>query len=126
MARRRCRLLQVTDTLGELARSFFWLGTVGFGGPVVHLALLEEHTVRARRWLTADEFLELLGLTNLIQGPNSTEMAMAIGYKRTGMPGLLVAGECFILPAACLTMALAWLYVLIAGIVASLVMAVVG
>ena len=91
--------------------SSLWLGAVGFGGPVVHLALLEEHVVRVRRWLTADEFLELLGLTNLIPGPNSTEMAMAIGYKRAGFPGLLVAGLCFILPAACLTMLLAWLYV---------------
>jgi chromate transporter len=97
--------------LAELARFFLWLGAVSFGGPVVHLALLEEHLVRARRWLTADEFLELLGLTNLIPGPNSTEMAMAIGYKRAGFPGLLVAGLCFILPAACLTMLLAWLYV---------------
>ena len=84
---------------------------MGFGGPVVHLALLEEHTVRVRRWLSADEFLELLGLTNLIPGPNSTEMAMAIGYKRAGLPGLLVAGVCFILPAALLTTLLAWLYV---------------
>jgi len=110
----RCR--RVTDTLQELARFFLWLGSVSFGGPVVHLALLEEHTVRRRQWLTSDEFLELLGLTNLIPGPNSTEMAMAIGYKRAGLPGLLVAGACFILPAACLTMALAWLYVRYAGL----------
>ena len=82
----------------------------------MHLALLEEHTVRRRQWLTSDEFLELLGLTNLIPGPNSTEMAMAIGYKRAGLPGLLVAGSCFILPAACLTMVLAWLYVRYAGL----------
>jgi chromate transporter len=100
----------------ELARFFLWLGTVSFGGPVVHLALLEEHTVRRRQWLTSDEFLELLGLTNLIPGPNSTEMAMAIGYKRAGLAGLLVAGACFILPAACLTMLLAWLYVRYAGL----------
>ena len=100
-----------TDTLAELARFFLWLGAVGFGGPVVHLALLEEHAVRMRRWLTADEFLELLGLTNLIPGPNSTEMAMAIGYRRAGFAGLLVAGVCFILPAACLTTLLAWMYV---------------
>jgi chromate transporter len=93
-----------------------WLGTVGFGGPIVHLALLEEHAVRRRQWLTSDEFLELLGLTNLIPGPNSTEIAMAIGYKRAGLPGLLVAGVCFILPAACLTMLLAWLYVRYAGL----------
>jgi chromate transporter len=100
-----------TGTCTELARFFLWLGAVSFGGPVVHLAVLEEHAVRARQWLTADEFLELLGLTNLIPGPNSTEMAMAIGYKRAGFAGLLVAGVCFILPAACLTTLLAWLYV---------------
>jgi chromate transporter len=100
-----------TGTCREVARFFLWLGAVGFGGPVVHIALLEEHAVRVRQWLTADEFLELLGLTNLIPGPNSTEMAMAIGYKRAGFSGLLVAGSCFILPAACLTMLLAWLYV---------------
>ena len=82
----------------------------------MHLALLEEHTVRRRQWLTSDEFLELLGLTNLIPGPNSTEMAMAIGYRRAGLPGLLVAGVCFILPAACLTMLLAWLYLRYAGL----------
>ena len=105
-----------TGTCRELARFFLWLGAVSFGGPVVHLALLEEHLVRARRWLSADEFLELLGLTNLIPGPNSTEMAMAIGYKRAGFPGVLVAGCCFILPAACLTMLLAWLYVRYAGV----------
>lgn len=97
--------------LGELGRFFLWLGTMGFGGPVVHLTLLEEHAVRERRWLTPGEFLELLGITNLIPGPNSTEMAMAIGYRRAGFAGLLVAGACFILPAACLTMLLAWLYV---------------
>lgn len=97
--------------LGELGRFFLWLGTTGFGGPIVHLTLLEEHAVRERRWLTPGEFLELLGITNLIPGPNSTEMAMAIGYKRAGFAGLLVAGACFILPAACLTMLLAWLYV---------------
>ena len=105
-----------TGTCREVARFFLWLGAVGFGGPVVHLALLEEHAVRVRQWLTADEFLELLGLTNLIPGPNSTEMAMAIGYRRAGLPGLLVAGACFILPAACLTMLLAWLYLRFAGL----------
>ncbi len=97
--------------LGELARFFLWLGTLGFGGPVVHIALLEAHVVGRRGWLTSDEFLDLLGLTNLIPGPNSTEMAMAVGYRRAGFPGLVVAGACFIFPAACLTMALAWLYV---------------
>jgi chromate transporter len=99
------------QTLSELARFFLWIGAVGFGGPVVHVALLEEHVVRRRRWLDSREFLDLLGLTNLIPGPNSTEMAMAIGYRRAGLSGLFVAGICFILPAACLTLILAWLYV---------------
>ena len=101
----------VPGTLAELAHYFLWLGTFGFGGPVVHLALLEEHVVRRRGWLTTGEFLDLLGLTNLIPGPNSTEMAMAIGFRRAGYAGLAVAGVCFILPAVCLTMALGWLYV---------------
>jgi chromate transporter len=100
----------VPGTLADLARYFLWLGTFGFGGPVVHLALLEEHVVRRRGWLTIDEFIDLLGLTNIIPGPNSTEMAMAIGFRRAGYAGLAVAGSCFILPAVCLTMALGWLY----------------
>jgi chromate transporter len=103
-------------TLAGLARFFLWLGTVGVGGPVVHLALLEEHAVRRRRWLTPAEFVELLGLTNLIPGPNSTEMAMAIGYRRARLPGLVVAGACFILPAALLTSVLAWGYVRYAAV----------
>lgn len=96
--------------LGELARLFLRLGTVGFGGPVVHLALFEEEIVRRRRWMSADEFLDLLGLTNLIPGPNSTEMTMAVGYRRAGLPGLIVSGLCFLLPAAGLTAFLAWAY----------------
>lgn len=103
-------------TLAALARFFLWLGTVGVGGPVVHLALLEEHAVRRRRWLTPAEFVELLGLTNLIPGPNSTEMAMAIGYRRARLPGLVVAGACFILPAALMTSVLAWVYVRYAAV----------
>lgn len=96
--------------LGELARFFLWLGTVGFGGPAAHIALLEEHAVRRRRWLSPRDFLDLVGLTNLIPGPNSTELAMAIGYRRAGLSGLVVAGASFILPAACLTTLLAWVY----------------
>jgi chromate transporter len=104
VAEKRSRLI-------ELARLFLWLGTVGFGGPAAHLTLMEEETVRRRRWLSPEAFLDLVGLTNLIPGPNSTEMAMAVGYRRAGWAGLLVAGACFIVPAATLTAALAWAYV---------------
>ena len=97
-------------TAAEVARVFFLLGAIGFGGPVVHVALMEREVVRARRWLPPDEFLDLLGLTNLIPGPNSSEMAMALGYRRAGWAGLLAGGLSFILPAACITAALAWLY----------------
>jgi chromate transporter len=98
-------------TVAEVARVFFWLGAIGFGGPVAHVALMEREVVRARRWLRPDEFLDLLGLTNLIPGPNSSEMAMALGYRRAGWAGLIAGGASFILPAACITAALAWLYV---------------
>jgi chromate transporter len=98
-------------TAAEVARVFFWLGTIGFGGPVAHVALMEREVVRARRWLPLDEFLDLLGLTNLIPGPNSSEMAMALGYRRAGWAGLIAGGLSFILPAACITAAIAWLYV---------------
>ena len=97
--------------MGEVARVFLWLGTVGFGGPVAHLALMEEEIVRRRRWVTIEELLDLVGLTNLIPGPNSTEIAMALGHRRAGWAGLLVAGAAFIGPAAAITCALAWLYV---------------
>jgi len=99
------------DRLGELARLFLWLGIVGFGGPAAHLALMEEQVVRRRGWLTPSEFVDLVGLTNLIPGPNSTEMALAVGYRRAGLPGLLTAGLSFIVPAAAMTTALAWAYV---------------
>jgi chromate transporter len=98
-------------TVAEVARVFFWLGAIGFGGPVAHVALMEREVVRARRWLPPDEFLDLLGLTNLIPGPNSSEMAMALGYRRAGWAGLIAGGLSFILPAACITAAIAWLYV---------------
>jgi chromate transporter len=97
-------------TVAEVARVFFLLGAIGFGGTVAHVALMEREVVRARRWLPPDEFLDLLGLTNLIPGPNSSEMAMALGYRRAGWAGLLAGGLSFILPAACITAALAWLY----------------
>lgn len=97
--------------LQELAGLFLKLGTISFGGPAAHIAMMEDEVVRRRRWLTRDEFLDLLGATNLIPGPNSTEMAIHIGHRRAGWPGLFVAGACFILPAMLMVMGLGWVYV---------------
>jgi chromate transporter len=97
--------------LSELARLFLKLGTIAFGGPAAHIAMMEDEVVRRRRWLTREEFLDLLGATNLIPGPNSTEMAIHVGYRQAGWMGLVVAGSCFILPAALIVAAFAWAYV---------------
>lgn len=97
--------------LGELATLFLRLGTTAFGGPVAHIAIMEDEVVRRRRWLSRQEFLDLLGATNLIPGPNSTEMAIHIGHRRAGWAGLVVAGVCFILPATLIVGVLASLYV---------------
>jgi len=98
-------------SLREIALLFLKLGTIGFGGPAAHIALMESEVVKRRHWLSHQEFLDLLGATNLIPGPNSTEMAIHIGYRRAGFPGLVVAGACFILPAALIVTWIAWLYV---------------
>jgi chromate transporter len=98
-------------SLRELALLFLKLGTIAFGGPAAHIAMMEEEVVRRRAWLTHEQFLDYLGATNLIPGPNSTEMAIHIGYGRRGWPGLLVAGACFILPAALIVAGCAWAYV---------------
>jgi chromate transporter len=98
-------------SLGDLALLFLRLGTIGFGGPAAHIAMMEDEVVRRRRWLSREEFLDLLGATNLIPGPNSTEMAIHIGHRRAGWIGLLIAGSCFILPAALIVMGFAWAYV---------------
>ncbi|HTS90103.1 MAG TPA: chromate efflux transporter [Gemmatimonadales bacterium] len=97
--------------LWEVAALFLRLGTVAFGGPAAHIALMQDEVVRRRGWLTQDEFLDYLGATNLIPGPNSTEMAIHIGLTRAGRAGLVVAGACFILPASLIVTALAWAYV---------------
>jgi chromate transporter len=86
--------------LGEIAAVFLKLGTIAFGGPAAHIALMEEEFVSRRRWLTRQEFLDRLGAANLIPGPSSTEMAIFIGQSKAGWPGLIVAGACFIIPAA--------------------------
>ncbi|MEH2147531.1 chromate efflux transporter [Nostoc sp.] len=97
--------------LGELANLFFKLGVIGFGGPVAHIAMIEDEVVRRRQWLTREHFLDLLGATNLIPGPNSTEMAIHIGYIYAGWLGLIVSGVCFVLPAVLITGGFAWVYV---------------
>jgi len=95
----------------ELALLFLKLGCTAMGGPAVHIAMMEEEVVTRRHWMTREAFLDFLGATNLIPGPNSTEMAIHIGRVRAGWPGLLVAGISFILPAALMVSALAWIYV---------------
>ncbi|KAM3101438.1 chromate efflux transporter [Phormidesmis sp. 146-12] len=97
--------------LKELATLFFRLGIIGFGGPAVHIAMMEDEVVKKRQWLTREQFLDLLGATNLIPGPNSTEMAIHIGYVYGGWLGLIVSGVGFILPAIVITVAFAWVYV---------------
>jgi chromate transporter len=97
--------------LRELALLFLRLGTIAFGGPAAHIAMMEEEVVERRKWLSRERFLDLLGATNLIPGPNSTEMAIHVGYLRAGWPGLLTSGACFIFPAAILVWAAAWAYV---------------
>jgi chromate transporter len=96
--------------LKELAVLFTRLGIIGFGGPAVHIALMEEEVVRKRNWMDHQHFLDLVGATNLIPGPNSTEMTMHIGHERAGWKGLVVAGCCFIIPAVLITAAFAMAY----------------
>ena len=95
----------------EIAFLFLKLGTTAFGGPAAHIAMMDEEVVRRRRWLSEQEFLDYLSATNFIPGPNSTEMAIHIGHRRAGWPGLIVAGTCFILPATIIVGTIAWLYV---------------
>ncbi len=97
--------------LGELARLFGKLGLTAFGGPAAHIAMMEDEVVRRRAWLSRERFLDLLGATNLIPGPNSTELALHIGHERAGWAGLVVAGVCFIAPAVAIVTAIAWVYV---------------
>jgi len=95
----------------ELALVFLRLGTVAFGGPAAHLALMRAEFVDRRRWLMPEEFLDLVGASNLIPGPGSTEVALFIGLRRAGWAGLVLAGLCFILPAALIVSLFAWAYV---------------
>lgn len=97
--------------LAELAFLFLKLGTIAFGGPAAHIAMMEQEVVQRRHWLTESEFLDRVGAANLIPGPSSTELVIHIGHRRAGWPGLIVAGCCFILPAAFSVGLLAWIYV---------------
>jgi chromate transporter len=100
-----------SGSLAEVVRVFLKLGVIGFGGPAAHIAMMRDEVVRRRRWLSDERFLDLLGMTNLIPGPNSTEMAIHLGYVRAGWPGLLLGGACFIGPAVAIVLTIAWLYV---------------
>jgi chromate transporter len=97
-------------TLREIAKEFLRLGFVAYGGPAAHIAMMEERYVRRRGWLTRERFLDLLGAASLLPGPSSTEVAAYLGEIRGGVAGLVVAGACFILPAAVLVTVLAWAY----------------
>jgi chromate transporter len=96
--------------LKELGRLFLKLGIIAYGGPAAHIAMMENEVVRRKKWMTHEHFLDLVGITNLIPGPNSTEMTMHCGHHRAGWKGLVIAGCCFILPAVLITGIISWLY----------------
>jgi chromate transporter len=98
------------NKLKEVARFFLRLGFTAFGGPAVHIAMMRQEAVVKRKWMSEQHFLDLVGATNLIPGPNSTEMAIHIGQERGGWRGLVIGGLCFILPAVLITLCVAWLY----------------
>jgi len=98
------------NKLLEVAAVFFKMGCIAFGGPAAHIAMMEEEIVNKRKWIDRQHFLDLIGATNLIPGPNSTEMTMHCGHERAGVPGLFVAGFCFVFPAVVITGIFAWLY----------------
>lgn len=102
--------MEKKGNLLEIAQLFFKLGCISFGGPAAHIAMMEDEAVHKRQWFTQEHFLDLIGATNLIPGPNSTEMTMHCGYERGGWRGLFIAGVCFITPAILITMVFAWLY----------------
>lgn len=97
--------------LAEVAALYLKLGLTAFGGPAAHIAMMHEETVKRRKWLDDQQFLDLVGATNLIPGPNSTEMAIHVGFLRAGWLGLVVGGVCFITPAMLIVIGFAWAYV---------------
>ena len=100
-----------SQKLKQVAAVFFKLGVFAFGGPAAHIAMMEQEVVTKRAWMTREHYLDLIGATNLIPGPNSTEMTMHCGYQRAGKKGLFVAGISFIFPAVFITAILGYLYV---------------
>ena len=98
------------NKLKEIAQLFFKLGCISFGGPAAHITMMEDEVVKKRKWMTHEHFLDLIGATNLIPGPNSTEMTMHCEHERAGWKGLFVAGISFIFPAVVITAVFAWLY----------------
>src|SRR4030065_326390 len=101
--------------LKEVFLLFLKLGFTAFGGPAAHVGIMHDEVVVRRKWLTDEEFLDLLGATNLIPGPNSTEIAIHIGYLRAGWPGLIAGGFGFAVPATLIVLLLSWLYVRFGG-----------
>lgn len=102
---------EMAHRLFEVARLFFKLGTISFGGPAAHFAMMEHEVIERRRWLSRQQFLDLIGVTHLIPGPNAVEMASHIGYRQAGAIGLVTGGLCFTLPAVIITAVFAWSYV---------------
>ncbi len=98
------------SNIKEVASVFFKLGCIAFGGPAAHISMMDDEIVEKRKWIDRQHFLDLIGVTNLIPGPNSTEMTMHCGYERAGWKGLFVAGGLFILPAVAITCVVAWMY----------------
>lgn len=96
--------------LKDIAKLFLKLGVIGFGGPAAHITMMKEEVVEKKKWMDEQHFLDLIGATNLIPGPNSTEMAIHIGHEKAGWKGLIIAGLCFILPAVLITGIFAWIY----------------
>lgn len=101
----------ISKRLKELASIFLRLGLTAFGGPAAHIAMMHDEVVKRRKWLDEQQFLDLMGATNLIPGPNSTQMAIHMGLERAGWRGMIVSGSCFIFPSAILVTILTWLYV---------------
>lgn len=97
--------------LVEIIKVFFKLGVMAFGGPAAHIAMMEDEIVEKRKWISREKFMDLIGTTNLIPGPNSTEMAILLGVERGGILGLILAGLSFILPSMAITLIFAFVYV---------------
>ncbi len=111
LAAHQPQFAEVGASWSELVRMFLKLGLVAFGGPVAHLAMMEREIVERRRWVDRQHFIDLMAATNLIPGPNSTQMTMHVGYVQKGDRGVWVAGTAFILPAALVTLVFAWAWV---------------